>query len=130
MTQHYFVISLGHSKKADDFILFWRPDNCGYTFCVEKAGLYTEQQVLDSLGYYNSGDGTLAVPAAVINRLANKMPCLFNAYDESGSYVLNHNAVWEAIIKAAPFKTEYPLFGGSKERTKRFGKGFKLPSTA
>ncbi len=128
MTQQYFVISLGHSKKADDFILFWRPDNCGYTFRIEDAGLYTEQQVLDSIDYYNGGIDTIAVPSKAINGLANKMPCLFNAYDETGSYVLNHNAIWQTLIKAAPFKTKHPFFGNAKERTKRFGKDFKLPS--
>src|SRR5690554_4974764 len=66
----YIVISLKHTHRRDKAVTLWRPDDRGYCWRLEWAGRYPEQQVLDHLGYYNSGCSNIAVPAELVERLS------------------------------------------------------------
>lgn len=52
----FIVISAKHSDQ--DGIVYWRPDNAGYTYNPWQAGIYTEQQIKENLDYYCSGGNT------------------------------------------------------------------------
>lgn len=36
----HIIISLKHTKKTDEYMTLWRPDNKGYCYALENAGLY------------------------------------------------------------------------------------------
>lgn len=37
---HYIIAHIGHSTKWSEHICWWKPDSRGYTFDIERAGLY------------------------------------------------------------------------------------------
>lgn len=37
---HYIIAHIGHSTKWSEHIHWWKPESMGYTFCLERAGLY------------------------------------------------------------------------------------------
>lgn len=36
----YYIISLKHTRPDDAFLTLWGPDNCGYFYSKEEAGIY------------------------------------------------------------------------------------------
>lgn len=59
----YYFISVDRSR-SNDLIIFWGPDAGGYTFNVNNAGRYTEEQV-KSRWHREIENGTiLAVPVS------------------------------------------------------------------
>lgn len=60
MNDLYLIVSLKWSRGAPN-LLFWGPDNMGYTDNVSKAGLYTRAQIEQQPSYYNDGEEALAV---------------------------------------------------------------------
>jgi hypothetical protein len=52
----YYIISLKHTNKREKFITLWRPNNAGYCFAKEYAGVYDEIEE----GYHN-GEGQLPI---------------------------------------------------------------------
>lgn len=36
----YYIISLQHTHRTDKYITLWRPDNKGYCYSKESAGIY------------------------------------------------------------------------------------------
>ena len=77
--RQYLIAHIGHTHREHEHITWWKPDHCGYTICIDKAGLYTEseargiccvgvciaveKQVAESLAkttpYYRRSDGSL-----------------------------------------------------------------------
>lgn len=45
----YYIISLKHTGKRDAYIALWRPDNAGYCFSKNMAGVYEDIKS----GYHN-----------------------------------------------------------------------------
>lgn len=70
--QRTFVILSLKWTRGDD-IVWWAPDNAGYTRDLGAAGRYTEAQVADAPDYYNDGESTLAVPVEVAEARARKV---------------------------------------------------------
>lgn len=56
----YYILSVKWSN--GDNLVWWRPDDKGYTSFLEDAGIYTQDQVLGNLEHYNNGHSTLAIP--------------------------------------------------------------------
>jgi hypothetical protein len=56
--REFFILDTRH---RGDQLLWWRPDNSGYTIYLEAAGRYTEEQVRSNLSYYENGE-TRAIP--------------------------------------------------------------------
>lgn len=40
----YLIAHIGHTTKWCEHVTWWRPDSCGYTVCIDKAGLYGEDE--------------------------------------------------------------------------------------
>lgn len=44
MAALYLIAHIGHTIKSHEHVCWWRPDSCGYTICIDKAGQYSEDQ--------------------------------------------------------------------------------------
>lgn len=78
----YYILSLKYSRGAHCVVLlWWRPDNNGYTMFLEAAGRYKESEVLKSPSYYNDGEDTLAIPCADVERHAHRAVDVDRKYD-------------------------------------------------
>lgn len=40
----YLIAHIGHTTKDTEHIVWWKPDSQGYTYCIDKAGLYDEAE--------------------------------------------------------------------------------------
>lgn len=67
MSDKYVIYSLKWTR--GDNIIWWGPDNCGYTVRLEDAGKYTLEQIQQKPDYYNDGVNTLAIPLEVAQEL-------------------------------------------------------------
>lgn len=76
----YLIAHIGHTTKWVEHVTWWKPESRGYSFCIEKAGLYDEvearavcqyggciavsmdaaQAIAMSTPYYRRQDGQLA----------------------------------------------------------------------
>ncbi|MGB4064211.1 MAG: hypothetical protein WBK19_10340 [Azonexus sp.] len=43
----YLIAHIGHSTKWVEHVCWWNPDSKGYTYCINKAGLYDEAEARD-----------------------------------------------------------------------------------
>jgi len=69
--QEYYILSLNGSQGAYcQVLLWWRPDNRGYTKFLEAAGRYKESVVRTGLGYYDNHETTIAIPCSEVERFA------------------------------------------------------------
>jgi hypothetical protein len=57
----YMILSLKWSDSANALV-WWCPNNAGYTTDIDKAGRYTAEQVMQKASYYDNEDTTRAVP--------------------------------------------------------------------
>lgn len=62
--QYYYILSLKWSH--NEFCLWWRPDNKGYTGNLDEAGRYEAAEALTE--YHNDGKDALAVPCALAEK--------------------------------------------------------------
>lgn len=93
--RQYIVLSLKHTFKRHKAITLWRPDDSGYCWTLERAGMYLEEQVLAHLGYYNSGRDDVAVPLELVRSLVREVE-----YDtkEFGVCLPNNAATWKELL--------------------------------
>ncbi|WP_122523570.1 hypothetical protein [Pseudomonas viridiflava] len=110
----YIVLSLKHTKRRDKAITLLKGNDKGYCWRLEPAGLYTSAEVLERLGYYNSGCSNVAVPAELVIEL-----CKTVEYDtkEFGLCIPNKAGVWSKLLAAVIKPTEYepkPEYRGAK----------------
>lgn len=40
----HLIAHIGHTNKEHEHITWWKPDSCGYTFCIDKAGRYSADE--------------------------------------------------------------------------------------
>lgn len=110
----YIVISLKHTKKRHKAITLWQANDSGYCWKLETAGLYKEADVLERLGYYNSGCSNIAVPVEVVRELCQKVE-----YEnlEFGVCLPNNASTWSqllgAVIRTAQYEPK-PEYRGAK----------------
>lgn len=64
--QHYYILSLKHSKHQSQYI-WWKPNDNGYTIDIDRAGIYTAEQIEREKLYYSNTD-TLPVPVEYIEK--------------------------------------------------------------
>ncbi|SFU77356.1 hypothetical protein SAMN05216480_12347 [Pustulibacterium marinum] len=60
----FYIVSLAHTYFHEEYTTLWRPNNAGYCFSKDQAGLY-EKPIP---GYHNSVDSI-----AISEELANKL---------------------------------------------------------
>jgi hypothetical protein len=107
----YLIAHVGHTRKSDEHICWWRPDSKGYTICVEKAGHYSE----DEARKICSQSECIAVPLVDAAKLARFTPyyrlsdgTLAKLYD-GGPHrpVENTSKAWSSIKLAALIVGKY-----------------------
>lgn len=65
-----------------DLILFWRPNNAGYTAVVDDAGRYTITQIKSDEDYYNrlcEKEERIAVPVSAVMPFTRTVITLYSA---------------------------------------------------
>ena len=105
MSGEYLIAHVGHTKKHDEHICWWRPESRGYTICVDKAGRYTEAEARSIC----TASECIAVPVDAAVGIARTTPyfrrpdgTLGGLYD-GGPHrpVENSSKAWTAIKLAA-----------------------------
>lgn len=43
----YLIAHIGHSTKWSEHVCWWKAGSRGYTICIDKAGLYSEDEARD-----------------------------------------------------------------------------------
>lgn len=89
----YYIICKRRSHKTDYALNFWGPNYCGYTFDVNTAGVYTQEEVDDRFPKDHYGDDQ-PVSVSKVDRLSE-----FSVIDHSklGRIVRNTTANREAV---------------------------------
>jgi len=86
--QEYYIISLKHTEKRDEYITLWRPNNAGYCYSKESAGTYE----IPEKGYHDSDDN---MPLS--EEKADKLFIIAN-YDGTEKHMIpNCSAVWKQL---------------------------------
>lgn len=70
--RRYFILSLKWSN-ARAGMMFFRPDDRGYTTNLAEAAIYTEAEIADRLDYYDNGETTRAVPVDAVAALERRV---------------------------------------------------------
>ena len=66
----YLIAHIGHTHKEHEHVTWWKPDSCGYTICIDKAGLYSEDEARRNC----SNGSCIAVPRSVAEQFAKSTP--------------------------------------------------------
>jgi hypothetical protein len=93
-----FIASLKHTHKHHEHIVFWRPNQRGYTPVLATAGHYTDEEAAT----LNDGWHCIAVPQEVVDVLSVPTPHYkpgHRFYDEPGPVVSNTRANWNVILR-------------------------------
>ena len=114
-----YIVSVKHTKRRDQYITVWRPNDSGYAYPLSWAGRYAEDLVLTKLGYYNSGCSAVAVPCEVLDRMAvPPSPGMIDG--DAGPVVFNNAKSWRAIRASVIMPPAHPIapeFKGSRRVT-------------
>ena len=74
----YYLLSLKHTKKSDKHMTFWRPNDRGYTYCLNVAGIY-----IDIEEGYHSSENTKPISVEEIEKI--------QIHDSLEGYVVENN---------------------------------------
>lgn len=86
--EQYYVVSLSHTNKKDNYVTIWRPDNAGYCWSREQAGVYDSFQP----GYHDS-ETNIAVEKSTLDKYF--LPVV---YDGKNKHMIpNCQLVWDAL---------------------------------
>ena len=66
----YLIAHIGHTIKSNEHVTWWKPDSCGYTICIDKAGRYSEEEAHSICQY----GGSIAVRVQAADALARSTP--------------------------------------------------------
>ena len=96
------------------------PEDKGYCWALSRAGRYERDDVMQHLGYYNSGCSNVAVPCAVLDGVA--VALIPGHHDnDAGPCVENNRQNWALILANVIAPTEYesrPEFKGAPRARK------------
>jgi hypothetical protein len=70
VTDQFLIAHCGHTRRDCEHVCWWKPDSCGYTICVDKAGRYSA----DEARRICDVSECIAVPAAAAISLARSTP--------------------------------------------------------
>jgi hypothetical protein len=90
----YYLISLCHTQKHEEYITLWRPNNTGYCFSKEMAGVYPEP-----LRGYHDSDTSMPITTEAADKL-------FITAEHEGktvNVIPNNQTTWNAL-KVKPSK--------------------------
>lgn len=108
----YLIAHIGHTIKSNEHITWWKPESRGYTFCIDKAGVYTEDEARDIC---RTG-ACIAVPKEVAEPMARSTPyyrrsdgTLNKLYDGGPHRVVpNDHLIWKALLSGRLSKCAHP----------------------
>ena len=84
----YYIISLKHTVKTDEFMTLWGSNNSGYCYSKERAGVY--EQILDR---YHNGEGDMPISSDVADGM-------FLRLEQDGKMldrIPNCKPIWDAL---------------------------------
>lgn len=99
-TPQYYIASLNHTHRHHEHIVWWGPNQCGYTPVV---GDYIGRYDAAEAATLNDGEVCLAVPVEAVQALLLAEPVLSSGsrfYDQRGPVVNNERANWTALLAA------------------------------
>ena len=67
---HYLIAHIGHTTKDSEHIIWWNPDSRGYTYCIDKAGRYDEEEARQICQY----GSCVAIPKADAKTVGRSTP--------------------------------------------------------
>jgi hypothetical protein len=103
---NYYVVAVCHTNRYHEYITLWRPDDCGYTPVLPRAGKYSRDHVQAHLSYYHQGEH-VAVKADVLDAIAVDIP---NGYfDYAGPGIRNTKENWKIITGALEWLPAWPV---------------------
>ncbi|MFJ7950368.1 hypothetical protein ACIQZG_02450 [Lysinibacillus sp. NPDC096418] len=74
MSQQYYLLSIKYSN-GKNTVTWWGPNNSGYTDDIEKAGIYSEEQIQKQSFYY-SNKGVMPVPVEKVQAATKRVVVL------------------------------------------------------
>lgn len=66
----YLIAHIGHTTKDSEHITWWKPDSRGYTYCIDKAGRYDEDEASQICRY----GSCIAIPFLAVVAVARSTP--------------------------------------------------------
>lgn len=90
----YYLISLCHTQKNEEYITLWRPNNSGYCFSKEMAGIYPK-----TLKGYHDSETTMPITIEV----AEKLFVTAEHEGKKANMIPNNQKTWNAL-KVKPSK--------------------------
>lgn len=108
----HYIVAVDRAKNGAPYIALWGAEDVGVHFGLKNAGLVTTDKVVHYLGFYNSGNSSLAVPCDVLDAIAVPNGDSYG-YPEEGPFVENNSENWKRILSsltAAPRFTPKPEF--------------------
>lgn len=94
----FYVASLSHTSKDEEFIVWWMPQGRGYTRVVTGAGKYTTAEMMEYR--LNDGVATVAIPVEVAESFGIEQPCFKTGeriFSTDGLVVPNSLGVWREM---------------------------------
>ncbi|MCT3662555.1 hypothetical protein HZR00_08530 [Elizabethkingia anophelis] len=83
-----YIISLTHTRRHEEYITLWRPNNAGYCYSKENAGVYENPE----RGYHDSDDN-MPILTEDAEKLFKKLP-----YDGVEKYLIpNNKETWSLL---------------------------------
>jgi hypothetical protein len=83
--KEYYIISLKCTYTNSGLFTFCGTNNNGYTWWIDKAGVYTQDDIDGHSEYYNNGVDTLAVEKSLVDNHIRD----FQYYDREVKGVMN-----------------------------------------
>jgi len=98
----YLIAHIGHTGKGHEHITWWKPESRGYTVCIDKAGVYSEDEARSICG----DSRCIAVPKGVAEPIARSTPyyrrsdgTLNKLYDGGPHRVVaNELSAWKVLL--------------------------------
>lgn len=122
----YLIAHIGHTQRHHEHVCWWKPNRCGYTVCIDKAGRYSAAEAASICNVARSP--CIAVSVEAVESLARSTPyyrlsngTLGKLYD-GGPHrpVPNSRECWNALVAArsypVAFTHEKPTPIGAKAR--------------
>lgn len=108
----YLIAHIGHTIKGQEHITWWRPESRGYTLCIDKAGLYSEDEARSIC----STSICIAVPKEVAEPIARSTPyyrrsdgTLNKLYDGGPHRVVpNDLSAWKVLMSGRLANCAHP----------------------
>ena len=87
----YYIISLKHTFKEDKYITLWRPNNAGYCYAKDQAGMYDE--IIE--GYHNMKCDSMPVKCEELSGLFINSE--ISSKNQVKKCIPNCEAVWDYL---------------------------------